>query len=167
MSIGIGDYLPDTTVFEYISQPAASLPAGPKSWRVSDLAHKKKIVCVGVVGAFLPVCSNKHIPGFLKLYKQFMKKGIDEIWCISVNDPFVMNAWGQSMKVKDKIRMLSDGSAELAGHLGATIDLFSRGMGVRSDRFVMMMDNGQVTEFIQEKPGCFQVTDAALILAGL
>ena len=165
--LGVGDYLSDITLFEYLSKATEDDPAGPKAWRLTDLAQHKKVVVVGVIGAFTPVCHNSHLPGYIKLYKHFSKKGIDEIWCVAVNDPFVLNAWGDSLKSKHKVRFLSDGAAELVSQLGATLDLSSRGMGVRSDRFVMVVDKGQIIDFVKEDPGMFQVTDAESVLERL
>ncbi len=162
-----GQRLPDITVFEYISKSSPSIPKGPKAWRLSDLAYKKKIILIGLIGAFTPVCHHDHLPGYIKYHKQFTKKGIDEIWCITSNDSFVLNAWGQILKIKDKLRLLSDHSAELASQLNATLDLSSRGMGTRSDRFVMIVDNGEIISFIKEETGQFKTTDAQSVLQTL
>ena len=162
MTIHVGDYLPDIKIFEYIDD--GSHPEGPKIWRLPDLAYKKKIVIVGIIGAFTPVCTGNHLPGFLAEYDAFQKKGIDEIWSISVNDPFVMWAWAEQMNTKGKIRMLSDGSAEFATLMDMTLDLSSRGMGVRSDRYAMVVDNGVITDHIREDPGHFCYTDAETLL---
>lgn len=166
-TIGIGDYLPDITVFEYLSKATATDPVGPKAWRLTDIAYKKKVVVIGVIGAFTPVCHNSHLPGYIKYHKHFLKNGIDEIWCVAVNDPFVLNAWGESLKIKSKMRLLSDAAAELVSRLGATLDLSSRGMGVRADRFVMVVDHGQIVDFVKEATGQLQVTDARSVLQRL
>lgn len=165
----VGQNLPDVTVYEFISEnnTMGRSPAGPKSWRVPDLAYKKKIIIVGVIGAFTPVCSDNHIPGYLRHYQDFMDKGIDELWCISTNDLFVMKAWGQQLGAENKMRMLSDGSLELVTALDLTIDLTCRGMGVRSDRFAMVVKNGQIIDFLREDLGEFCRTDAAILLERL
>lgn len=165
-SLSTGDYLPDITVFEY-QNTASGKTVGPKIWKLPDLAHQKKIVCIGVTGAFIPVCHNHHLPGFLKYHRQFLQKGIDELWCISVNDPFVMNAWAENLKVKNRIRMLCNPTAELAMSFNGVIDLSSRGMGLRTDRFAMVINKGQIVHFVEEAPGQCTVTDAKTILMHL
>ncbi len=166
MSIHVGDLLPDINIYEYIDKDN-SQPEGPKVWRLPDLAYKKKVLAIGIIGAFSPICSGPHIPGYIKEYNAFKKKGIDEIWCISVNDPFVMWAWSKELKNDGKIRMLSDGSAELVTLMDVTLDLTERGMGVRSDRFAMVIDNGVITDFLREDPGHFAYTDAKSLLKRL
>ena len=164
----VGKHLPDVTVYEFVTENSTMnhCAAGPKAWRVPDLAHKKKIIIVGVIGAFTPVCDGNHIPGYIHHHQDFMDKGIDELWCVSVNDLFVMKAWGQQLGAENKMRMLSDGSLELVTALDLTLDLSCRGMGVRSDRFAMVVDNGQVVDFIREDPGQFCLTDAARFYGG-
>ncbi|KEQ16210.1 peroxiredoxin family protein [Endozoicomonas numazuensis] len=165
MSIQVGDHLPDIDIYEYIDD--GSHPEGPKIWRLPDLAHKKKVLAIGIIGAFTPICSSNHVPGYIRAYDEFVKQGIDELWCISVNDPFVMWAWSEEMRCRDKMRMLSDGSAELVSLMDVTLDLSGRGMGVRSDRFAMVVDNGVITDFLREDPGHFCYTDADTLLARL
>ena len=161
----VGLHLPDVTVYEFITEnnTMCNCAAGPKAWRVPDLAHKKKIIIVGVIGAFTPVCDGNHVPGYIQQYQAFMDKGVDELWCLSTNDLFVMKAWGQQLGAENKMRMLSDGSLELVTALDLTLDLSCRGMGVRSDRFAMVVENGQVTDFLREDPGQFCLTDAATL----
>lgn len=166
MNSHIGEHLPDINIYEYIDENGEH-PEGPRVWRLPDLAHKKKVLVIGVIGAFTPVCSGNHVPGYLSHYQDFMDKGIDELWCISVNDPFVMAAWAETMNTGDKIRMLSDGSAELVTMMDVTLDLSSRGMGVRGDRFAMVVDNGVITDFLREDPGHFCITDAETMLGRL
>ena len=162
----VGQYLPDVTVYEYIAENNAthSCPAGPKAWRVPDLAHKKKVILVGVIGAFTPICDGNHVPEFIQAYQEFVDKGVDEIWCLTVNDVFVMKAWAKHLGAENKIRMLSDGSRELVTAMDVTLDLTCRGMGVRSDRFAMIIENGLITDFIREEPGLFCLTNASTIL---
>ena len=162
----VGQYLPDVTVYEYITDENATCNCsiGPKAWRAPDLAHKKKIVLVGVIGAFTPVCDGNHIPGYINTHQAFMDKGVDEIWCLAVNDVFVMKAWGKQLGAEGKMRMLSDGSRELVMVMDVTLDLTCRGMGVRSDRFAMVIENGLITDFLREDPGQFAHTDAQTLL---
>ena len=164
MSINVGDQLPDVGIYEYTESDGCN-PEGPKLWRLPDLAYKKKVVAIGIPGAFTPICSGSHVPGYIKEYDAFMQKGIDEIWCFAVNDPFVMWAWSKELNNEGKIRMLSDGSAELVTLMDVTLDLTERGMGVRSDRFAMIIDNGVVTEFLREEPGAFVCTSATSLLS--
>ena len=166
MSIHIGEQLPDINIYEYIDEND-SHPEGPKVWRLPDLAYKKKVVAIGIIGAFTPICSGSHIPGYIQKHDEFKQKGVDELWCISVNDPFVMWAWAKEMNSNGKIRMLSDGSAELATIMDVTLDLSSRGMGVRSDRFAMIIENGIITDFLREDPGHLSHTDAETMLKRL
>lgn len=165
----VGQHLPDVTVYEFISEnnTMSQCQPGPKAWQIPDLAHKKKVIIVGVIGAFTPICDGNHIPGFIQHYQDFMDKGIDELWCLSTNDIFVMKAWGKQLGAENKMRMLSDGSLSLVMALDLTLDLTCRGMGVRSDRFAMVVKNGQIVDFLREGPGQFCLTDAATLLARL
>ncbi len=165
MSIGIGDQLPDVNIFECVAD--GDQEEGIRVWRLPDLVYKKKVLIVGLIGVFTPVCTNGHLPGYLQAYDHFRNAGIDEIWCVAVNDPFVMAAFARELGSGSKIRMLSDGSAELAHHMDMTLDLSDRGMGVRSDRFAMIVDNGLVVDLLREDPGCFCYTDASTMLERL
>ena len=131
------------------------------------LAAGKKIVIFALPGAFTPTCSAKHTPGYVEHHDAIKAKGVDEIWCISVNDPFVMGAWGRDLKVGKKIRMLGDGSGEFTKKVGLELDLVARGLGVRSDRYAMIVEDGVVTALEREAPGKFEVSDAASILKKL
>ncbi len=164
MTIQVGDYLPDINVYEFIEQATDDLPAGPKVWRLPDLAMNKKIIIVGIVGAFTPICSGNHIPGYLEHYDDFKQKGIDEIWCISVNDPFVMAAWAKTMHTDGKVRMLADGSAELCEAIDLALDLSDRGMGLRSHRFALIVNDGLITNLSCEDTGEYTRTDSESIL---
>ncbi len=161
----IGQTLPDLQVYEFAGGDNTSLEVGPKVWRLPDLAFKKKILVIGLPGAFTSLCSSSHVPGYLKHYQAFKDLGFDELWCISVNDAYVMHAWGKALNVDGRIRMLGDGSAEFARAMDVTLDLTDKGLGVRSDRFAMVLDNGEITHFVREEPGLFQMTDAVSILA--
>lgn len=164
MDIEVGDHLPDIIIHEYIETASKYAEIGPKAWRLPDLAHKKKVVVIGVIGAFSPICTNSHLPGYLEQFEGFQKKGIDELWCVSVNDPFVMHAWSQTLNINGRMRLLCDGSAELVTMMDVTLDLTSRGMGVRSDRYAMIVDNGEITGFYREETGCFDRTSAEYVL---
>jgi peroxiredoxin len=111
-----------------------------------------------------PTCSAKHVPGYVRHYDALRARGIDEIWCLSVNDAFVMNAWGRDQKVGNKIRMMADGSADFTKKLGLELDLTPRGMGMRCQRFSMLVDDGVVKSLNIEGPGKFEVSDAETML---
>ena len=133
----------------------------------SDLFDGKKVVVFAVPGAFTPTCSAKHLPGFVNKAADIMAKGVDTIACVSVNDAFVMDAWGRDHNVGDNVMMLADGSADLAKALGQVLDLTDRGMGVRSGRYAMIVDNGTVSEMLVEEPGAFEVSSAEYVLGKL
>ncbi len=118
-------------------------------------------------GAFTPTCSAKHLPGFTEKADQIKAKGVDTIACLSVNDPFVMGAWGKDQKVGDKVLMLADGSAELTKAMGLVLDLTPRGFGVRSERYAMIVEDGVVKVLNREEPGAFEVSSAEAILKAL
>lgn len=141
--------------------------SGPNAFEVSKLTAGKKIVIFGLPGAFTPTCSAQHVPGYLAQYDAIKAKGVDEIWCLSVNDAFVMGAWGKDQKVNGKIRMMADGAAELTKKLGLEFDLTARGMGIRSQRYLMIVDNGVVKHLAVEAAGKFEVSDAASALKAL
>ena len=124
----------------------------------------KKIAIFGLPGAYTPTCSAKHVPSYLSNFDALKAKGVDEIWCISVNDAFVMGAWGRDQKATGKVRMMADGSADYVKKLGLTLDLTARGMGVRSDRFSMFVDNGVVKSVNREAAGKFEVSNAETLL---
>ncbi|MDB5846915.1 MAG: peroxiredoxin, partial [Rhodoferax sp.] len=116
-------------------------------------------------GAFTPTCSAKHVPGYVEKVNDLKAAGVDEIWCLSVNDAFVMGAWARDQKTGDKLRMLADGSAAFATAIGLTLDLTGRGMGVRSNRYSMLVKDGVVTTLNVEGPGKFEVSDAETLLS--
>ncbi len=162
--IKVGDRLPEGTLTEFIETETAGCSLGPNSFKVSDLVKGKKIAIFGLPGAYTPTCSAKHVPSYLANYDKLKAKGVDEIWCISVNDAFVMGAWGRDQKATGKIRMMADGSAEFAKKLGLELDLTARGMGVRMNRISMLVDNGVVKQLNVEGPGKFEVSDAGTML---
>ena len=116
-------------------------------------------------GAFTPTCSAQHVPGYRDHAEQFKAAGVDEIWCVSVNDAFVMGAWARDQKTEGKVRMLGDGDASFARAVDLTLDLNGRGMGLRSQRYSMLVKDGVVTHLNVEAPGKFEVSDAATLLA--
>ncbi|ARP87838.1 peroxiredoxin [Bordetella genomosp. 9] len=165
MSIKVGDRVPDGTLTEFIEIEAEGCTLGPNSFQVADLVKGKKIVVFAVPGAFTPTCSAKHLPGFVENADAFKAKGVDEIWCVAVNDAFVMGAWGREQKSAGKVRMLADGSATWTKALGLELDLNARGMGVRSQRYAMVLEDGVVKKLNIEAPGKFEVSDAQTMLA--
>jgi len=162
--IKVGDRLPEGTLTEFIETETAGCSLGPNSFKVSDLVKGKKIAIFGLPGAYTPTCSAKHVPSYLANYDKLKAKGVDEVWCISVNDAFVMGAWGRDQKATGKIRMMADGSAEFTKKLGLELDLTARGMGVRMNRISMLVDNGVVKQLNVEGPGKFEVSDAETML---
>ena len=167
MTIEIGARLPDGTLQEFIEVEGNGCSVGPNSFKVADLVRGKTIAIFGLPGAFTPTCSAKHVPGYVELAAALRAKGVDEIWCISVNDPFVMGAWGRDQGTAGKVRMMADGSAELTQKLGLVFDLTSRGMGIRSQRYSMLVTDGVVKARNVEGPGQFEVSDAATLLKQL
>jgi peroxiredoxin len=139
----------------------------PKEVGVAEAAKGKKIAVFGLPGAYTPTCSAKHVPGYLQNYDQLKKKGVSEIWCVAVNDAFVMAHWGRDQKGLGKIRFLADGSAAWTKALGLDLDLNARGMGTRMQRFSMLVDNGVVKQINIEAPGKFEVSDAGTLLKQL
>ena len=167
MTIAAGDKLPEGSLSEFIEQETAGCTLGPNTFNVSDLVKGKKIIIFGLPGAFTPTCSAKHVPGYVAHRDALKAKGIDEVWCVSVNDAFVMGAWGRDQKATGKVRMMADGSAEFTTKLGLTLDLTARGMGMRSNRYAMLVDNGVVKSVAVEGPGKFEVSSDEAMLAQL
>ena len=167
MPIKVGDKLPEGQLQEFIEVETAGCSLGPNTFKVPDIALGKKIVIFGLPGAYTPTCSAKHVPGYVQHYDELKRKGVDEIWCISVNDAFVMGAWGRDQHSIGKVRMMADGSADYTKKLGLEMDLTARGMGVRSQRFSMLVDNGVVKSLDVEAPGKFEVSGAETMLAKL
>jgi peroxiredoxin len=167
MTIQIGERLPEGTLQEFIEVEGNGCSLGPNTFKIEDLVRGKKLAIFGLPGAYTPTCSAKHVPGYLALYDQLKAKGIDEIWCISVNDPFVMGAWGRDQGAGGKVRMMADGSAEFTKHLGLELDLVARGMGIRSQRYSMLVDDGFVKQLNVEAAGKFEVSNAETLLKQL
>ena len=164
MTIKIGDTLPAGKLAEFIEVEGNGCSVGPNTFKVEDLVKGKKIAIFGLPGAFTPTCSAKHVPGYLANFDALKAKGVDEIWCIAVNDAFVMGAWGREQKAAGKVRMMADGSGSYSQAIGLTLDLTARGMGVRSDRYSMYVVDGVVKSLNREAPGKFEVSNAETLL---
>ena len=164
MTIKVGDRLPSATVYEFIEDETPGCSIGPNAFQVEEITKGKRIAIFGLPGAFTPTCSAKHVPGFLQHADKFKAAGVDEIWCISVNDAFVMGAWSKDQGAKGKVRMIADGSGQLTTAMGLEFDLVARGLGVRSRRYSMLVDNGVVKTFNLEEPGKFEVSNAEKLL---
>ncbi len=164
MAIKVGDRLPEGTVTEFVETERPGCTIGPNTFKVEELVKGKKIVIFGLPGAFTPTCSAQHVPGYVSNFDKLKGKGIDEIWCLSVNDAFVMGAWARDTKCQGKVRMMGDGSADYTKKLGLEMDLTARGMGIRSQRYSMLVDNGVVKQLNVEGPGKFEVSNAETML---
>src|SRR6267154_1583678 len=158
MTIKIGDRLPSGQIQEFIEVETAGCSIGPNRFTVDDLVKGKTIVIFGLPGAFTPTCSAQHVPGYLRHYEELKAKGVDEVWCFAVNDAFVMGAWARDQKTSGKIRFMADGSAEYTKKLGLELDLNARGLGMRCNRFSMLVDDGVVKTLNIEGPGKFEVS---------
>jgi peroxiredoxin len=167
VAIKEGDRLPDVTLQELPVEYSAGCPTGPENRSVTELAKGKRIAIFAVPGAFTRTCSAKHLPGFVGSADQLKAKKIDEIWCVAVNDAMVMAAWGKEHGAGGKVRMMADGSAKLAKALGLETDLTERGMGVRSQRYSMLVEDGVVKKLNVEKPGQYEVSSAEHMLSQL
>ena len=163
--IKVGDTLPAATLMEFSEVEAEGCSIGPNAVDVSKATAGKTIALFGLPGAFTPTCSAKHVPGYVEHFADFKAVGVDEVWCVSVNDVFVMGAWAREQKTDGKVRMLADGSAAFAQATGLTLDLTARGMGLRSNRYSMLVKDGRVVSLNIESPGKFEVSDAASLLA--
>ena len=163
--IKVGDTLPPATLMEYVEVEGNGCSLGPNPVDVAQACAGKTIALFALPGAFTPTCSAKHVPGYVERFADFKAAGVDEIWCLSVNDAFVMGAWAREQKTSGKVRMLADGSAEFAQATGLTLDLTARGMGFRSNRYSMLVRDGKVASLNIEGPGKFEVSDAQTLLA--
>ncbi|MBM3565878.1 MAG: peroxiredoxin [Alphaproteobacteria bacterium] len=160
MTIKTGDKIPSVTLHTMTKE-------GPKPIASDDIFKGKKVVIFGLPGAFTPTCSAKHLPGFVKKAAALKKKGVDEVVCVSVNDPFVMGAWGKEQKTGAKVAMIADGDGNFARATGLELDLTGRGLGKRSQRFAMIVDKGVVESIDIDPPGTFEKTSAESILKKL
>lgn len=159
MTVKVGDTLPDVKLVKATAE-------GPEQVQSGDYFKGKKVALFSVPGAFTPTCSAKHLPGFVEKADDLKAKGVDEIVCTAVNDPFVMGAWGKASG-SDDVTMLADGNGEFAEALGLTMDGSGFGLGKRGQRFSMIVDDGKVTELNVEAPGDFKVSSAEHMLGQL
>lgn len=160
MTIKVGDKLPEA-VFTMMGAN------GPDKVTTEDLTKGKKVVLFAVPGAFTPTCSAKHLPGFVEKADELKAKGVDAMACVSVNDVFVMGAWGKDQGAGDKVAMLADGNGDFAKAIGLDMDGSKFGMGLRSQRYAMVIDNGTVSQLHVEGPGEFKVSSAEYVLENL
>ena len=160
MTIQVGDRIPQATLMKATSE-------GPQPVSTDDFFRGRRVALFSVPGAFTPTCSARHLPGFVDKADELKGKGVDEIACTAVNDAFVMAAWAQSSGAADKVTMLSDGNGELAKALGLTMDGSKYGMGVRGQRFSMIVNDGVVEQLNVEEPGAFNVSSADYMLERL
>lgn len=162
--IQIGDTLPATTLMEYVETEGNGCSIGPNPVDVRAAAAGKTIALFAVPGAFTPTCSAKHVPGYLEKAAELRAAGVDEIWCLAVNDAFVMGAWAREQQTQGQLRMLADGDAAFSQATGLTLDLTGKGLGLRSNRYSMLVKDGKVVRLNVEAPGKFEVSDAATLL---
>jgi peroxiredoxin len=165
--IQVGDTLPALTLSEYVHSASEGCSLGPNPVPLASALAGKTIALFAVPGAFTPTCSAEHVPGYLAALDAFKAAGVDEVWCVAVNDPFVMGAWARDQQAVGKIRFLADGSADFARATGLTLDLTARGLGLRSARYSALIKNGQLLALNVEDGGKFEVSDAQTLLAQL
>lgn len=163
--IKVGDRLPAGKLQEYVEVEGNGCSIGPNSFDIARSTAGRTIAIFGLPGAFTPTCSAKHVPGYIAQHDALKAAGIDEVWCVSVNDAFVMGAWGRDQKTGDKLRMMADGSADFAKATGLTLDRTAAGMGIRSQRYSMLVVDGVVKTLNIEAPGKFEVSGADTMLA--
>ena len=163
--IQVGDKLPAGTLQEFIEVEGEGCSIGPNAFDIQKATAGKTVAIFGLPGAYTPTCSAKHVPGYVARADELKAAGVDEIWCVSVNDAFVMGAWGRDQGTAGKVRMMADGSADFAKATGLTLDLTARGMGLRSNRYSMLVKDGVVKTLNVEGPGKFEVSDADTMLA--
>ncbi|MBW8902258.1 MAG: peroxiredoxin [Massilia sp.] len=166
MTIQIGDRLPDATLTEFIDTETEGCALGPNAFQVADLVPGKTIAIFGLPGAYTPTCSAQHLPGYVALADQLKARGVDEIWCVSVNDAFVMGAWGRQQNATGIVRMMADGNADFSKAMGLDADFSKHGMGTRSKRYSMLVVDGVVKQLNVETTG-FDVSSAEKLLAQL
>jgi peroxiredoxin len=166
--IQVGDQLPDVTLQEYSEVEGNGCSIGPNPVKVREATKGKTIALFALPGAFTPTCSAKHVPGYVEKFAELKGAGVDEIWCVSVNDAFVMGAWARDQKTDGKVRMLADGSGDFAKAIGLDNDMSAGGMGVRSKRYCMVVDDGVVkTLNIEDAPGKADISGAENLLKGM
>jgi peroxiredoxin len=160
MTIKVGDKIPAAKMKQMT-------PEGMKDVDSTEFFKGKKVVLFAVPGAFTPTCSAKHLPGFVEKAAEIKKKGVDVIACLAVNDAFVMNAWGKDQKVEGKVQMLADGNGDFTRGVGLELDASGYGLGKRSQRYAMVVQDGVVKTLNVEKPGAFEVSSADAMLKAL
>jgi peroxiredoxin (alkyl hydroperoxide reductase subunit C) len=158
--IKVGDQIPSMKLMKATAE-------GPKEVSTDEIFKGRKVVLFAVPGAFTPTCSAKHLPGFVQNFDALKGKGVDEVVCMAVNDAFVMGAWAKDQSADGKVTMLADGSAALTKAMGLELDLVARNMGVRSQRFALVAQDGKVTHLAVEAPGGFDVSRAEAVLAAV
>ena len=163
--IKVGDTLPAATLMEYVEVEGNGCSLGPNPVDVAKASAGKTIALFAVPGAFTPTCSAQHVPGYVEKFADLKAAGVDEVWCLSVNDAFVMGAWARDQKTDGKVRMLADGDAVFAKATGLTLDLNGKGLGLRSNRYSMLVKDGKVVSLNVEGPGKFEVSGADTLLA--
>lgn len=158
MTINAGDRLPNVTLREMTQE-------GLQPRTVDELTLGRRVIIIGLPGAFTPTCSTRHVPSFMERRADLEAKGVDDVLCVSVNDAYVMDAWSQALNAAGKVRMLADGNAEFTQAVGLAADRSEQGMGVRSQRYSMYVEDGVVKSLNVEEPGKYEVSDAATLLA--
>jgi len=161
----VGDKLPAGSLQEFVEVEGNGCSLGPNSFDIETTTAGKKIAIFALPGAYTPTCSAQHVPGYKQQAEALKAAGVDEIWCVSVNDAFVMGAWGRDQGTSGAVRMMADGSADFTKATGLTLDLGARGMGLRSQRYSMLVVDGVVKTLNVEAPGKFEVSDANTMLA--
>jgi len=161
MTINVGDRIPSVTLKQLASE-------GVKEFTTDEIFRGKRVVLIAVPGAFTPACSQRHLPGYVDKAADIKAKGIDEIACVAVNDAFVMGAWGRDQKAEGKVRMLADGSGDFTRALGLELDLSKGGLGVRSKRYSMLVDDGVVKSLnVEQQPGQVDLSGVEAMLKAL
>jgi glutaredoxin/glutathione-dependent peroxiredoxin len=163
--IKVGDKLPSATLMEFHDTEGGGCSIGPNAFDSVKESAGKTIALFALPGAFTPTCSAKHVPGYVQHFAALKAAGVDEIWCVSVNDAFVMGAWAREQKTEGKVRMMGDGDAAFTKAVGLTMDLNGKGMGLRSERYSMIVKDGVVKSLNVEAPGKFEVSNAETLLA--
>ena len=163
--IKVGDALPAATLMEYVEVEGNGCSVGPNPVDVAQATAGKTIALFAVPGAFTPTCSAQHVPGYVEQAEAFKAAGVDEIWCVAVNDAFVMGAWAREQHTAGKVRMLADGDATFTKATGLTLDLTGKGLGLRSARYSMLVRDGKVAQLNVEEGAGLKVSDAASLLA--
>lgn len=162
-----GDALPGGKLQEFVEVEGEGCSLGPNDFDIRNTTAGKTVLIFGLPGAYTPTCSAQHLPGYVARADDLKAAGVDEIWCVSVNDAFVMGAWGRAHAAGGRVRMMADGNGEFARTTGLTLDLTARGMGLRSSRYAMLVKDGVVAALRVEQPGKFEVSDADAMLAML